>query len=129
MGSCEAPENALYGVQTLRDIESFRISKFHLDEYPLSIQVSTITKMGTAVANREPDLLTEEQADVILKVCKEVLEGEHYDQFPVDMIRDGAGTTISMNTNEVIVNRTPELTGHARRKYHYYSPNDHVNRL
>ena len=71
IGSREVPESALYGVQTLRGIENFRISKFHLNEYPLFIQALAITKMGAAVANRELDLLTEEQTDAILKACKE----------------------------------------------------------
>ena len=91
IGSREVPESALYGVQTLRGIENFRISKFHLNEYPLFIQALAITKMGAAVANRELDLLTEEQADAILKACKEILEGKHHDQFPVDMIQGGRG--------------------------------------
>ena len=69
IGSREVPESALYGVQTLRGIENFRISKFHLNEYPLFIQALAITKMGAAVANRELDLLTEEQTDAILKAC------------------------------------------------------------
>ena len=122
------PESALYGVQTLRGIENFRISKFHLNEYPLFIQALAITKMGAAVANRELDLLTEEQADAILKACKEILEGKHHDQFPVDMIQGGAGTTTNMNANEVIANRALELMGHQRGEYQYCSPNDHVNR-
>ena len=128
IGSREVPESALYGVQTLRGIENFRISKFHLNEYPLFIQALAITKMGAAVANRELDLLTEEQTDAILKACKEILEGKHHDQFPVDMIQGGAGTTTNMNANEVIANRALELMGHARGEYHYCSPNDHVNR-
>lgn len=74
IGSREVPESALYGVQTLRGIENFRISKFHLNEYPLFIQALAITKMGATVANRELDLLTEEQADAILRACKEILK-------------------------------------------------------
>ena len=128
IGSREVPESALYGVQTLRGIENFRISKFHLNEYPLFIQALAITKMGAAVANRELELLTEEQTDAILKACKEILEGKHHDQFPVDMIQGGAGTTTNMNANEVIANRALELMGHARGEYQYCSPNDHVNR-
>ena len=128
IGSREVPESALYGVQTLRGIENFRISKFHLNEYPLFIQALAITKMGAAVANRELDLLTEEQTDAILRACKEILEGKHHEQFPVDMIQGGAGTTTNMNANEVIANRALELMGHARGEYQYCSPNDHVNR-
>ena len=128
IGSREVPESALYGVQTLRGIENFRISKFHLNEYPLFIQALAITKMGATVANRELDLLTEEQADAILRACKEILEGKHHEQFPVDMIQGGAGTTTNMNANEVIANRALELMGHQRGEYQFCSPNDHVNR-
>ena len=75
IGSREVPESALYGVQTLRGIENFRISKFHLNEYPLFIQALAITKMGAAIANRELDLLTKEQTDAILKVSRPVSGG------------------------------------------------------
>ena len=128
IGSREVPESALYGVQTLRGIENFNISKFHLNEYPLFIQGLTITKMGAAMANRELDLLTEEQANAIIEACKEILDGKHHDQFPVDMIQGGAGTTTNMNANEVIANRALELMGHQRGEYQFCSPNDAVNR-
>ena len=128
IGSREIPETAMYGVQTLRGIENFRISKFHLNEYPLFINALAITKMGAAVANFELGLLTEQQADAILEACKEILEGKHHEQFPVDMIQGGAGTTTNMNANEVIANRALEILGHKRGEYQYCSPNDHVNR-
>lgn len=128
IGSREVPESALYGVQTLRGIENFNISKFHLNEYPLFIQGLAITKMGAAMANRELDLLTEEQANAIIEACKEILDGKHHDQFPVDMIQGGAGTTTNMNANEVIANRALELMGHQRGEYQFCSPNDTVNR-
>ena len=128
IGSREVPESALYGVQTLRGIENFNSSKFHLNEYPLFIQGLAITKMGAAMANRELDLLTEEQANAIIEACKEILDGKHHDQFPVDMIQGGAGTTTNMNANEVIANRALELMGHKRGEYQFCSPNDAVNR-
>ena len=128
IGSREVPESALYGVQTLRGIENFNISKFHLNEYPLFIQGLAITKMGAAMANRELDLLTEEQANAIIEAGKEILDGKHHDQFPVDMIQGGAGTTTNMNANEVIANRALELMGHKRGEYQFCSPNDAVNR-
>ena len=128
IGSREVPESALYGVQTLRGIENFNISKFHLNEYPLFIQGLAITKMGAAMANRELDLLTEEQANAIIEACKEILDGKHHDQFSVDMIQGGAGTTTNMNANEVIANRALELMGHQRGEYQFCSPNDAVNR-
>ena len=119
IGEREVPETALYGVQTLRGIENFRISKYHLCEYPLFINALAITKMGAAMANFELGLLTEEQANAILHACKEILEGKHHDQFPVDMIQGGAGTTTNMNANEVIANRALELMGHKRGEYQY----------
>lgn len=128
IGHREVPESALYGVQTLRGIENFQISKFHLNEYPLFINALAITKMGAAIANHELGLLTGEQANAILKACKEILEGQHHDQFPVDMIQGGAGTTTNMNANEVIANRALELLGYQRGEYQHCSPNDHVNR-
>ncbi len=128
IGAREVPQEALYGVQTLRGIENFRISKFHLNEYPLFINGLALTKMGAAMANFELGLLTGEQADAIMTACREILDGKHHDQFPVDMIQGGAGTTTNMNANEVIANRALELMGHARGEYQFCSPNDHVNR-
>ena len=128
IGSREVPESALYGVQTLRGIENFRISKFHLNEYPLFIQALAITKMGAAIANRELDLLTKEQTDAILKACKEILEGKYHDQFPVDMIQGGAGTSTNMNANEVIANIALKHMGFKPGDYEHCSSHDHVNR-
>lgn len=128
IGSREVPESALYGVQTLRGIENFNISKFHLNEYPLFVRALGITKMGAAMANHELGLLTDAQADAIVKACQEVMDGQHAEQFPVDMIQGGAGTTTNMNANEVIANRALGLMGHQRGEYQYCSPNDHVNR-
>ena len=127
IGSREIPASALYGVQTLRGIENFPISKFHLNEYPLFIKGLALTKMAAAKANRELNLLTEEQAHAIIEACQEIIDSKHYEQFPVDMIQGGAGTTTNMNANEVIANRALEIMGHQRGEYQYCSPNDHVN--
>ena len=127
IGSREIPASALYGVQTLRGIENFPISKFHLNEYPLFIKGLALTKMAAAKANRELNLLTEEQAHAIIEACQEIIDGKHYEQFLVDMIQGGAGTTTNMNANEVIANRALEIMGHQRGEYQYCSPNDHVN--
>lgn len=127
LGSREVPEHALYGVQTLRGIENFPISKYKLNQYPLLIKGIAITKHGAAIANKKLGLLTNELADTIIAVCKEIEEGKHHEHFPVDMIQGGAGTTTNMNANEVIANRALELLGHKRGEYCYCSPNDHVN--
>lgn len=127
IGVREVPESALYGVQTLRGIENFEISKFHLSEYPLFIKGLAITKWGAVEANHELGLVSDEQYNAIVQACKELIEGKHAEQFPIDMIQGGAGTTTNMNANEVIANRALELMGHKRGEYKYCSPNDIVN--
>ena len=127
LGSREIPAKALYGVQTLRGLENFPISKFHLNEYPLFINGLAITKMAAAQANHELGLLTDEQTNGIIVACQEILDGKHHEHFPVDMIQGGAGTTTNMNANEVIANRALEIMVHNRGEYQYCSPNDHVN--
>ncbi|MDE6095474.1 MAG: aspartate ammonia-lyase [Muribaculaceae bacterium] len=127
IGSLEVPADALYGVQTLRGIQNFEISKFHLYDYPLFIKGLAITKMAAARANFELGLLTKEQADAIEQACQEIIDGKLRDQFPVDMIQGGAGTSTNMNANEVITNRALEIMGHKPGEYQFLSPNDHVN--
>ena len=127
LGSVELPADVLYGVKTLRGIENFRISKFHLNEYPLFIKGLAITKLGAAEANHKLGLLTDEKFNAIAQACREIMDGKHHDAFPVDMIQGGAGTTTNMNANEVIANRALEIMGHARGEYQYCSPNDDVN--
>lgn len=127
IGSREISDECLYGVQTLRGIENFSISKYHLNEYPLFINGLVMTKMAAARANHELGLLTDEQFQAITQACREILEGRFHDQFPVDMIQGGAGTSTNMNANEVIANRALEIMGHAHGDYAFCSPNDHVN--
>ena len=127
IGSLEVPAQALYGVQTLRGIENFPISCFHLCDYPLFINGLAITKLGAARANHELGLLTDVQYKAIAQACEEILAGQYHDQFPVDMIQGGAGTTTNMNANEVIANRALQIMGHQPGEYQYCSPNDHVN--
>ena len=127
IGSREISDECLYGVQTLRGIENFSISKYHLNEYPLFINGLAMTKMAAARANHELGLLTDEQFQAITQACREILKGRFHDQFPVDMIQGGAGTSTNMNANEVIANRALEIMGHAHGDYAFCSPNDHVN--
>ena len=127
IGSMEVPAEALYGVQTLRGIENFPISCFHLSDYPLFINGLALTKLAAAKANHQLGLLTDEQFNAISQACNEILHGRHHDQFPVDMIQGGAGTTTNMNANEVIANRALQIMGYLPGEYQYCSPNDHVN--
>ena len=127
IGEMAVPVEALYGVQTLRGIENFPISRFHLCDYPLFINGLAITKLAAAEANHQLGLLTDAQFDGISKACLEIMQGQHHDQFPCDMIQGGAGTTTNMNANEVIANRALQIMGHEAGEYQYCSPNDHVN--
>lgn len=127
IGELEIPAEALYGVQTARGIENFPISKFKLKDYPTFINGLAYTKLGAAMANYELGLLTKEQFEAIKQACEEILQGQWHDQFPVDMIQGGAGTTTNMNANEVIANRALQIMGHEPGEYKIISPNDHVN--
>lgn len=127
LGAKQVPECALYGVQTLRGIENFEISQFHLSQYPYFIKGLAITKLGAVRANYELGLISKEQLDAIEQACQEMIDGKLDDQFPIDMIQGGAGTTTNMNANEVIANRALEIMGHKRGEYQYCSPNDIVN--
>lgn len=127
IGEREIPNDKLYGVQTLRGIENFPISHFHLNEYPRFIEALAYTKWGAAVANFDEGLLTEGQFKAIVAACKEILEGKHHEHFPVDMIQGGAGTTTNMAANEVIANRALQIMGYEAGEFKYLSPNDHVN--
>ena len=86
IGSMEVPAEALYGVQTLRGLENFPISCFHLNDYPLFVNGLAITKLAAAEANWQLGLLSETQYKAITQACREILEGQHHEYFPVDMI-------------------------------------------
>ena len=128
IGEKQIPAEALYDVQTLRALENFPISHFHLNEYPDYLKGLAITKMGAARANHELGLLTDEVFDAIMKACEEICRGEHAEAFPVDMIQGGAGTSTNMNANEVIANRALQILGHELGDFKYCWPNDDVNR-
>lgn len=127
LGSKEVPADALYGVQSVRAIENFDISGHLMSEYPNFIKGMAITKKAAAIANYEVGMIDIQQRDAICTACDELLEGKHHDQFPIDMIQGGAGTSTNMCANEVIANRALELMGHKRGDYKYCSPNDIVN--
>ena len=127
IGERQISNEHLYGVQTLRGIENFNISNFHLSDYPLFIHGLAWTKEAAAIANHRLGLLSDQQKDAIVQACHELLDGKHHQHFPVDMIQGGAGTTTNMNANEVICNRALEIMGHEKGEFKYLSPNDHVN--
>ncbi len=127
IGTKEVPAEALYGVQSLRGFENFKISGKLMCNYPSFILGMAYTKKGAAVANHKQGKLTDDQFNAICQACDELLEGRHQNFFLSDMIQGGAGTTVNMNANEVIANRALEIMGHAYGEYQFCSPNDHVN--
>ena len=127
LGQKEVPEEALYGVQTARAMENFHISGHLLSSYPHFIRGMAITKKAAAMANVEVGMITEEQGEAIVWACDQLIEGKHHEQFPIDMIQGGAGTSTNMAANEVIANLALERMGYKRGEYQYCSPNDVVN--
>ena len=127
IGELQVPADAYYGVQTQRAINNYKISTTHMYDYPEYIIAMAYVKMAAAAANTELGVLPKEIGDAIVAACKEIAGGKLWDQFPVDMMQGGAGTSVNMNANEVIANRALELMGHKKGEYQYCSPNDHVN--
>ena len=127
LGDKEVPASAYYGVQTLRAIENFRISRSALNDYPEFIYALAEVKEAAAMANRDLGILDFDIADAIIKACKEVKSGKYNDQFIVDMLQGGAGTSTNMNANEVIANIALEIMGHEKGNYKFCHPNNHVN--
>ena len=127
LGEREVPEDALYGVQTLRALENFPISGTPLREFPSLIEALAAVKEAAAQTNADLGLLDPELADAIVRAAREVRAGRHHEHFLVDMIQGGAGTSTNMNANEVIANRALELLGDKRGNYDRLGPNNHVN--
>ena len=127
LGYRELPDEAYYGVQTLRGAENFSITGVHLSVYPDFIKALAMVKQAAAQANYELGLLEKPTAEAILAACKEIIAGKLHDQFPVDMVQGGAGTSTNMNANEVIANRALELMGHQKGEYQFCHPNNHIN--
>lgn len=127
LGDKEVPVEALFGIQTLRCIENFDISRQLLSDHPSLIKALGIVKMGAILANHELGLVSDEIKDVVVKACRELMDGKHTEHFPIDLIQGGAGTSVNMNANEVIANRALEIMGKERGEYKYCHPNDHIN--
>ena len=127
IGELQVPIDAYYGVQTQRAINNYKISTTHMYDYPEYIIAMAYVKMAAAAANTELGVMPKEIGDAIIAACQEIVDGKFRDQFPVDMMQGGAGTSVNMNANEVIANRALELMGHKKGEYQYCSPNDHVN--
>ncbi len=127
LGELQVPADAYYGVQTQRAINNYKISGKTMSDYPEYVISMAYVKWAAAAANKELGALEPKIADAICAACKELTEGKMQDQFPVDMVQGGAGTSVNMNANEVIANRALEILGHKKSEYQFCSPNDHVN--
>jgi aspartate ammonia-lyase len=127
LGDRPVPEDVYYGVHTLRAIENFPITGTPISIYGDLIRALACIKQAAALANHELALLDKERADAIVRACEEIRGGKLHDQFVVDVIQGGAGTSTNMNANEVIANRALELLDHKKGEYEFLHPNQHVN--
>jgi len=125
IGAMQVPADAYYGVQALRAKENFKITGrcVHTE----MVRAIAEIKIAAAMTNAEVGVFSKEIADAIVKAGKEVLEGKFDDQFIVDSIQGGAGTSFNMNANEVLANRAIEILGGTKGDYSIVHPNDHVN--
>ena len=125
VGEKKVPKEAYYGVQSLRAKENFNITgrKMHSEMIVSLAQI----KKAAAISNFEAKIMDSEVKNAIVKACDEIIVGLLHDEFILDPIQGGAGTSGNMNANEVIANRANEILGGELGKYDRVHPNDHVN--
>jgi len=125
MGEVKVPKDKLWGAQTQRSLEHFSIGR---DLIPREmIEAYAILKKGAALVNFEAGRLPGDVKDLIVKVCDEILQGEHADMFPLHVWMTGSGTQFNMNVNEVVANRCSQIAGEPLGSKKPAHPNDHVN--
>jgi len=127
LGEKQIPDDAYYGVQTLRGKENFHITGIPMSQEPNFVKAFGYVKKAAALANRDLGVLDPVIADAIAQACDRLIAGEMREQFVTDFIQGGAGTSTNMNANEVIANLALEILGHRKGEYHIVNPNDHVN--
>lgn len=125
LGERQVPAEAYYGIETLRGKENFEITKRGICRQ--LIKALAIVKKAAAKANIDAGNISEKVGKAIMLACDEILNGRLHGQFVTDLIQGGAGTSINMNSNEVIANRANELLGGRKGDYDFVHPNDHVN--
>lgn len=126
LGEKRVPDDVLYGVQTLRALETFHISSLRMDR--ALITAFAEIKKAAALAHLESGELDERIGKAIVESADEIIEGQWREQFSLDVFQAGAGTSYNMNMNEVLANRALEKLGRARGDYEVIEPNDHVNK-
>ncbi|WP_303817830.1 aspartate ammonia-lyase [Actinobacillus minor] len=128
LGEREVPNDAYWGIHTLRAVENFNISKNTISDVPEFVRGMVMVKKATALANGELGAIPKKIAKAIVQACDEILVNKRcMDQFPSDVYQGGAGTSVNMNTNEVVANLALEILGHAKGEYKIVNPMDHVN--
>ncbi len=127
LGDRDVPMAAYWGVHTLRAVENFAISGQTIGQVPDLIVSLAAIKQAAAMANADLGLLSPVRRDAIVAACEEIRAGKLHDQFIVDQIQGGAGTSTNMNANEVIANRALEILGRKKGEYRHLHPNEHVN--
>lgn len=125
IGALNVPAEAYYGVQSMRAATNFQIT--HRPLHPVLIDSIVMVKKAAAITNEKSGKLDQQIAQAIIQACDEILDGNLRDQFIVDAIQGGAGTSANMNANEVIANRAIEILGGTKGDYSIVHPNDHVN--
>ena len=125
IGVKDIPEEVYYGVQTLRAAENFHITGLNM--HPEIINSLAYIKKASAITNCEVGILEKKKAQAIVQACDEIIEGKFHDDFIVEPIQGGAGTSLNMNANEVIANRAIEILGGKKGDYTIVNPNDDVN--
>ena len=128
LGAMQVPADAYWGVHTARALENFPIAKRPISVFPELIVALACVKQAAARANAEIGVLDQHKADIIDRVCQEIIDGAWHEQFVVGVIQGGAGTSTNMNANEVIANRCLEIMGHAKGSYEHMHPIDDVNK-
>lgn len=127
LGDIDVPYDAYFGVQTQRALDNFKITDIPISIEPRMICALGYVKKGAALTNMELGLLPVEIGEAVVAACDSVISGELNDQFVVDVIQGGAGTSTNMNANEVIANKALEILGHPKGFYEVVHPNNHVN--
>ena len=125
VGTKEIPKDAYYGIHSLRSLENFSISGTRL--HPEMINSLARLKKACAITNANAGVLDPRIAETIVQACDLIMEGKFHDQFIVDPVQGGAGTSTNMNANEVIANIAIEILGGEKGNYFIVHPNDHVN--
>src|SRR3954471_3099467 len=127
LGDRAVPDDAYYGIHTLRALENFPITGTGISIYPDLVTALACVKQAAAIANCELGLLDDRRSVAIRLACEEIREGRLHEEFVVDVIQGGPGTSTNMTANEVICNRALEILGHRRGEYQHLHPLDHVN--